>query len=355
MPRSLIFKLDQSPKGRGLRCDSDGLFWGGDALLLQDDKGNFQVRPVAELQKVLGRAYGDETNWDSRIRSVNLVAKALGQGDMARATMTAVLMRLPDPCSPVRIADVDGVLAKAGFNPDEPRDERGRWTSGGDNGNADGYAADHTVGIQLADAGMSDASDDTVSQAAARAATTRQRDKTHRAATAVTAADMTNFGPSHYGEAQQLAAKLGHGATAKEFLALSSVESWWGASPTAKQAFNFFGAHNAQEGPFQGQTGTYVTSGMNGIPGRLVSKWLPPNPPSDPVQNVAAFSAETGYMDSGDVVVAALLTPKALAESGGDYSNPAIFFSTVHNHGWAEGAQTDYVHTMLQRMRHFRS
>jgi hypothetical protein len=52
-------------------------------------------------------------------------------------------------------------------------------------------------------------------------------------------------------------------------------------------------------------------------------------------------------------VVAALLSPKALAESGGDYSDPAVFFTTVHNHGWGEGPQKDYVRTMLQRMRHF--
>jgi hypothetical protein len=58
-------------------------------------------------------------------------------------------------------------------------------------------------------------------------------------------------------------------------------------------------------------------------------------------------------MDSGDVVVAALLRPKALAESGGDYSDQAVFFTTVHKHGWAEGKQNDYVNTMLQRMRHF--
>ena len=37
-------------------------------------------------------------------------------------------MRLPQPAGSVRITDKDGVLAKAGYDPDEPRDERGRWT-----------------------------------------------------------------------------------------------------------------------------------------------------------------------------------------------------------------------------------
>jgi hypothetical protein len=47
---------------------------------------------------------------------------------MARAMMTAALMRLPDPGDPGGNADPDGALAKAGYNAAEPRDERGRWS-----------------------------------------------------------------------------------------------------------------------------------------------------------------------------------------------------------------------------------
>ena len=123
---------------------------------------------------------------------MQLVANALNKGDTARAMITAVLMRLPDPGGATRIADMDGVLTKAGFNPDEPRDERGRWTDGGANGEAAignyGYgdvaatdmrnptaatnAGRRPAGVQLADAGLSDASDDPVAQSAAHAMTT---------------------------------------------------------------------------------------------------------------------------------------------------------------------------------------
>jgi hypothetical protein len=64
--------------------------------------------------------------------------------------MTAVLMRLPDPDYPDRIGDTDGVLEKAGFNPDKPRDERGRWTSGGGNGERQTSESDDTPNIILA-------------------------------------------------------------------------------------------------------------------------------------------------------------------------------------------------------------
>ena len=194
--QQLMFKLDQNPKGRGLRCDGAGLFLGRDALLQKNDGGNFEARPDGELQKTLNHVYGDDAKWESQIRSIKLVANALNKGDMARATMTAVLMRLPDPSSPGRITDVNSVLAKAGFNPDEPRDERGQWTNGGSSGEPDiashgtedhfavetrrltetANATRRPLGIQLADAVLSDAADDPVAQAAARAAEAARRD-----------------------------------------------------------------------------------------------------------------------------------------------------------------------------------
>jgi hypothetical protein len=166
MGQQLLFKLDQNPNGRGLRCDDEGLFLGRDALLQRDREGNFEARPAGELRKVLRRAYGDDANWESHARSVKLVAAALNKGDLARATMTAVLMRLPEPGSPISIADVDVVLAKAGFDPDEPRDERGRWTTdGSDSGESIAPNTSHRgLRIQTADSGRSD------TEAAARAA-----------------------------------------------------------------------------------------------------------------------------------------------------------------------------------------
>ncbi|HTW34510.1 MAG TPA: hypothetical protein VMD53_07825 [Rhizomicrobium sp.] len=167
--QQLLFKLDQTPKGRGLRCDGDGLFLGRDAFLRKNDDGNFEARSDVELRKTFSRTYGGEA-WESRIRSVKLVANALNKGDMARAMMTAVLMRLPEPGTPVRIADTNRALAKAGYDPDEPRDERGRWTNGEDGGGVAPSTVHRDPRIRLADAAMSDASNDPVAEAVARAA-----------------------------------------------------------------------------------------------------------------------------------------------------------------------------------------
>jgi hypothetical protein len=173
-----MFKLDQNPNGRGLRCDGGGLFLGRDALLRKNDEGDFEARSDAELEKTLSGVYGGGTKWESHIRSVKLVANALNKGDMARAAMTAVLMRLPDPGTPVRIADMNGALAKAGYDPDEPRDERGRWTNGGDGASVAPSSTHRDPRIQLADVGMSDASNDPVAEAVARAAAAARQNDT---------------------------------------------------------------------------------------------------------------------------------------------------------------------------------
>jgi len=158
------FKLDQDPKGRGLRCDGDGLFFRGAALLQKDKRGNFEARSDIDVRKILGVVDGTE----SRIRSVKLVADALNKGERARAMMAAVLMRLPDPASPIR-----GPLTKAGYNPDEPRDERGRWTNVGyDSAEAETKHSDPR--IQLVGDFRSDASNDPMAVAAARAAAQAQ-------------------------------------------------------------------------------------------------------------------------------------------------------------------------------------
>ncbi|MGD0192594.1 MAG: hypothetical protein ABSD74_17795, partial [Rhizomicrobium sp.] len=153
MSQTLMFKLAQAPSSNGLRCDADGLFLARNSLLRKDDEGHFQPRAAPDLRQIFSGLYGNEADWESRIRSVNLVAKALNKGDMARAAMTAVLMRLPDPEGPDCFADQRGPLAKAGFNPDELRDERGRWAIGGNDG-SDSNVTDRTPRVQLADSGF---------------------------------------------------------------------------------------------------------------------------------------------------------------------------------------------------------
>jgi hypothetical protein len=147
MNQPLMFKLHQEPNGLGLRCDKEGLFLAGVPLLERDRVGRFQPRSQNAIKKILNNAYNVQSDWASRVRSADVVAKALNNDDLARATMAAVLMRLPEPERAVVISGGDVVLAKAGFNPGEPRDNHGRWARDGDHG-AQLISAHAALGIQ---------------------------------------------------------------------------------------------------------------------------------------------------------------------------------------------------------------
>ena len=176
-------------------------------------------------------------------------------------------------------------------------------------------------------------------------ATAKPKTPKHSVA-APTEADMKRFVTVHRPEAQKLALALGHGATADEFLALSSVETKWDTADATTIGNNYFGLHNLGSGPYPGQTGTYITSGIKNVAGYIVPRWVPPYPDGSAVQAVAAFPANTGYSASGSFVV------KQLTKAGKDYSNPITFFATIRALGWAQGTTpTEYVRILLQRHR----
>jgi hypothetical protein len=80
----------------------------------------------------LNAAYGRDIDPDTLALGLAVVAKALNVGDLGKAMVAAVRLRLPDldPAGAERLTSADETLAKA-YNEQEPRDWRGRWTTGG--------------------------------------------------------------------------------------------------------------------------------------------------------------------------------------------------------------------------------
>jgi hypothetical protein len=103
----------------------------GVPLLMRTVTG-FAARPRGEIGALMKAAYGDRTNHASVSPGLDIVADALNRGDLGRAMVGAVRMRLPELSwdRAVRIARVHEALGKYNFNPGEPRDSRGRWTAG---------------------------------------------------------------------------------------------------------------------------------------------------------------------------------------------------------------------------------
>ncbi len=123
------FRLTNEPGGLGLSCTESGLSLAGVPLLRKSATG-FAPRPATEIETLIRAAYGEQAQATDLLPGIDVVARALNRGDVVHAMIAAVLTRVPelDWAAAARLAHAEERLAK--YNPDEPRDWRGRWTTG---------------------------------------------------------------------------------------------------------------------------------------------------------------------------------------------------------------------------------
>ncbi|MDB5361711.1 MAG: hypothetical protein JWO51_3008 [Rhodospirillales bacterium] len=116
----------------GLDCTTDGLTLAGVPLFRRTMRG-FMPRDELEIRWLLERAYGPALDLGRILKGIKTIARALNEDQLGQASIRALLLDLPelDWASAVRLAQADEALAK--FDPNEPRDEQGRWAA---NGNA---------------------------------------------------------------------------------------------------------------------------------------------------------------------------------------------------------------------------
>jgi hypothetical protein len=147
-----MYRLTNEPGGLGLSCTAAGLSLAGVPLLEKRPAG-FAPRPAPEIASLIRAAFGADGDPTRLEASLGVIARALNGGDLARAGIAAVLTRTPELSreGAARLAKADGALAK--YDPDEPRDWHGRWTTGGAAGPAGQAApAEHGAGARSADA-----------------------------------------------------------------------------------------------------------------------------------------------------------------------------------------------------------
>jgi hypothetical protein len=126
-----FFRLFPEPDEAGLCCGKNSLTLGGIALLAHGGDG-LEPRPEDELQSVFDAAYGiGAINALTRLPGIRAVANALNAGDLCRATICSLLLKMPDidEAGVERLSEF-ATTRKANFNPAEPR-RKGRWTSDG--------------------------------------------------------------------------------------------------------------------------------------------------------------------------------------------------------------------------------
>lgn len=125
-----MFRLTNGPGGFGLSCNPDGLFLASTPLLTKTPAG-FEPRPASEIAALIKAAYGASRDQIRLQSSLGSIARALNGGDFALAAITAVQTRTPELTADAaaRLANADRELTKYNFDPDEPRDRHGRWTT----------------------------------------------------------------------------------------------------------------------------------------------------------------------------------------------------------------------------------
>ena len=122
--RRLVDEVD----GLGLNWTAEGPLLAG-APLLRTTLTGMAPRPANEVTALVAGAYGHCVDPSKVLRSLDVIAAALNKGDCGRAMIAALRLRLP-PISwdgAVQIAHIEQRLTK--YNPDEPRDAHGRWTT----------------------------------------------------------------------------------------------------------------------------------------------------------------------------------------------------------------------------------
>lgn len=146
------FRLTNEPGGLGLSCTAAGLSLAGVPLLRKTEAG-FVPRPSPEIASLIKAAFGADGDPTRLQRSLEVIAHALNQGDLARATIAAALTRTAELNwqAAARLANAEQKLAK--YDPDQPRDWHGRWTTSDATAPASfAVAADESMAVETADA-----------------------------------------------------------------------------------------------------------------------------------------------------------------------------------------------------------
>jgi lysozyme len=140
--------------GDGLCCDARGVGLGPVALVEAAQANGRRVyrrRPAEEIARTLALAYDPFSSDDlaHRLSGLDVAARALEAGDMAKAAVATVLLKLP-PLSAEAAAKLAREPTLKKYSPDQPRDERGRWTGGGGAAEANADDAASTRPVQVA-------------------------------------------------------------------------------------------------------------------------------------------------------------------------------------------------------------
>jgi hypothetical protein len=125
---------ERGPDCRGLVVDSDGVMLGPDCVLVRRTVRGFEAADSEQLAGLTKTVFADDARLRRLPQVLAGVVSALEAGDLVKAQLLGLALRLGklDEAQLRRLSRAGGLAKDAiSFDPDQPRDERGRWTTEG--------------------------------------------------------------------------------------------------------------------------------------------------------------------------------------------------------------------------------
>ena len=126
---------------RGLVVDEDGVSLGPDCMFVRRTSTGYRVVNPVEVETILRYAFRDRDDFSELALRLNRIARALEAGDLAKAQILGLQLPFDElDEEELRRLEIGTHLVEKGYDPSQPRDEDGRWTSGGGGASSSGEA-----------------------------------------------------------------------------------------------------------------------------------------------------------------------------------------------------------------------
>lgn len=122
---------DRGPRSRGLSVDTEGVALGPHCVLVRRTASGYQRAAVGKIADLTRSIFGGDARLDRIPIVLTRITEALATGDLVKAQLLGLEIPINDldhrQLARLRFA---GDLVKD-FDPNQPRDEQGRWTADG--------------------------------------------------------------------------------------------------------------------------------------------------------------------------------------------------------------------------------
>jgi Restriction endonuclease fold toxin 5 len=122
---------ERGPRSRGLSVDTEGVALGPGCVLVRRTPAGYQRASAGEIIDLTRIVFGRDARLDRIPIVLARITECLSAGDLVKAQLLGLEIPLDelDDRQLARLRRVGGLIKE--FDPDQPRDEHGRWTSSG--------------------------------------------------------------------------------------------------------------------------------------------------------------------------------------------------------------------------------